>query len=111
MILLADNVMTDLIVYQTCKTSAGLNSSECDILHKNSSSEEAMKIEKLVQPHTGLLLVLKSCIEIIFPTILSLFLGPWSDKNGRKPLLLFPFTGIYKYLRKLERHYTVSKFF
>jgi PCFT/HCP family folate transporter-like MFS transporter 1/3 len=93
-ILFADNVMTDFIVFRTCKSIPDLNSSECNILHENSSSNEAIRIEKLVQPHTALLLILKSCIETIFPTIMSLFLGPWSDKNGRKPLLIFPFTGI-----------------
>ncbi|XP_011496068.1 PREDICTED: proton-coupled folate transporter-like [Ceratosolen solmsi marchali] len=93
----SDNVMTDFIVYRMCKSMSSLNNSECDILHENSSSKEAIIVEKLVQPHTGLILVLKSCIETIFPTIMSLFLGPWSDKNGRKPLLIFPFTGLILY--------------
>lgn len=97
-IFFADNVMTDLVVYQTCKSTAALNISDCDILHTNSSSERAKDIEKLVQPYTALVLILKSCIETIFPTIMSLFLGPWSDKNGRKPLLVIPFTGYIIYL-------------
>ncbi|XP_031789519.1 proton-coupled folate transporter-like isoform X1 [Nasonia vitripennis] len=89
----SDNVMSDLFVYQTCKSTAALNISDCDILHTNSSSDRAKDIEKLVQPHTTIVLIFKSCIDTIFPTIMSLFLGPWSDKNGRKPLLVIPFTG------------------
>ncbi|KAL7298255.1 hypothetical protein TKK_0009241 [Trichogramma kaykai] len=90
---ICDNVYTDLIIYQTCKTITGLNSSECDILHENSTTNRANEIEKLVQPHTGSIFILDSCIKTIFPTLMALFLGPWSDKNGRKPLLIVPFLG------------------
>lgn len=85
--------MTDMIIYKTCLVTPGLNKSECEILHKDSHSKEAMRIENIVQPHTSSVFMLQSIIQTIFPTIVSLFLGPWSDKNGRKPLLIFPFMG------------------
>lgn len=91
----AESVTSDLIVYQTCKVTEipGLNNSDCHILHDRSNSKDAMRIENLVQPYTSFIFTLQSCILTIFPTILSIFLGPWSDKYGRKPLQIFPFTG------------------
>lgn len=70
-----------------------INKTECLLLHENSSSAEALKIYEQVQPETSLILMTKSFIESIFPTFLSLFLGPWSDKNGRKPLIVAGYIG------------------
>ncbi|KAL6254886.1 hypothetical protein P5V15_014228 [Pogonomyrmex californicus] len=91
---MSGNVLTDLIVYRTCVVTMKINKTECDILHNNSSSEEALRINSIVQPYTGLILMGKSFIESIFPTILTLFLGPWSDKYGRKPILISVYIGI-----------------
>ncbi|XP_011634456.1 proton-coupled folate transporter-like isoform X2 [Pogonomyrmex barbatus] len=90
---MSGNVLTDLIVYRTCVVTMKINKTECDILHNNSSSEEALRINSIVQPYTGLILMGKSFIESIFPTILTLFLGPWSDKYGRKPILISVYIG------------------
>ncbi|KAJ8687437.1 hypothetical protein QAD02_023231 [Eretmocerus hayati] len=98
---ISDNVFTDLILYQTCKSIEAANKSQCEILHINSKSQAAIDLENLVQPHTSLMLMLRSCIETIFPTILSLFLGPWSDRNGRKPLFVFPLIGFTLYYATL----------
>lgn len=35
----------------------------------------------------------KSLVESIVPTIVTLFLGPWSDRNGRKPVIILAFAG------------------
>ncbi|XP_072761728.1 probable peptidoglycan muropeptide transporter SLC46 isoform X2 [Anoplolepis gracilipes] len=87
-------IFTDLIIYRTCLITLGINETECLILHNNSSSEEALKINTKVQPHASLILMSKSFIESIFPSLLSLFLGPWSDKYGRKPVILSGYIGI-----------------
>lgn len=34
-----------------------------------------------------------SLLESIMPAFVSLFIGPWSDKFGRRPILLTVFTG------------------
>ncbi|TMW39406.1 hypothetical protein DOY81_015514, partial [Sarcophaga bullata] len=35
----------------------------------------------------------RSLLESIIPAIVSLFIGPWSDKFGRRPIVLTTFTG------------------
>lgn len=91
-------ILTDLIVYRTCIITLGINKTECLILHNNSSSEEALRINTKVQPQASLILMSKSFIESIFPSFLSLFLGPWSDKYGRKPVILSGYIGNYIYM-------------
>lgn len=91
---MAGAVMTDMIVYRTCTVMLGVNKTECRVLHENSTSAEAHKIELLVQPHASLIVMTKSFVESILPSFLSLFLGPWSDKYGRKPVLLSGYLGI-----------------
>lgn len=38
----------------------------------------------------------RSLLESIIPAIVSLFIGPWSDKFGRRPIVLTTFTGKLK---------------
>lgn len=91
---MSGTILTDLIVYRTCIITLGINKTECLILHNNSSSEEALRINTKVQPQASLILMSKSFVESIFPSLLSLFLGPWSDKYGRKPVILSGYIGI-----------------
>ncbi|KAH0550160.1 hypothetical protein KQX54_017811 [Cotesia glomerata] len=85
---MTSNVITDLMLFQTCQQVMGENKSNCDILHTNSSSEDAKNLTKIVQPHMSYLLISRSLIKGILPALLILFLGPWSDKYGRKPLII-----------------------
>ncbi|XP_076278681.1 putative peptidoglycan muropeptide transporter SLC46 [Lasioglossum baleicum] len=85
------NILTDLIMYRVCSITLGINKSECLHLHESNSSAI---IYAKVQPIASEILMVKTFIESIFPTFLSLFLGPWSDKHGRKPILIFGYVGI-----------------
>jgi PCFT/HCP family folate transporter-like MFS transporter 1/3 len=93
MSLFVGTILTDMIVYRTCTVMLGINKTECQILHTNSNSVEAHRIDSLVQPRASLILMSKSFVESIFPSFLSLFLGPWSDKYGRKPVILSGYIG------------------
>lgn len=84
----AGTILIDLIVYRTCVSTLKLNDTECSILHSNSSSEEALRINSMAQPYAALIIMSKSFMESISPSFLLLFLGPWSDKYGRKPVML-----------------------
>ncbi|XP_076753612.1 putative peptidoglycan muropeptide transporter SLC46 isoform X3 [Xylocopa sonorina] len=55
---------------------------------------KALKVDKQVQPKASLILMTKSIIESIVPALLSLFLGPWSDIYGRKPIMLSGYIGL-----------------
>ncbi|KAK9297172.1 hypothetical protein QLX08_009040 [Tetragonisca angustula] len=91
---ITSNVLTDLIVYRTCSITLSINKTECSLLHDNSSSAEALKIDAQVQPKASLILMTRSIIESIVPALLSLFLGPWSDIYGRKSIMLSGYIGI-----------------
>ncbi|CAD6234912.1 GSCOCG00007759001-RA-CDS [Cotesia congregata] len=82
------NVLVDLIVFQTCRQVMKENMTSCDILHTNSSSEEARALQKIIQPYASNIIMCTSIMRSIFPAMLILFFGPWSDKYGRKPLIL-----------------------
>lgn len=86
-------VLADLTAYRTCTIVLGINQTECSIIHQNGSSKEALRIDALVQPQVSLMSVSKSLIQSLLPAFLSFFVGPWSDKYGRKPLLLAGYVG------------------
>ncbi|KAK2580079.1 hypothetical protein KPH14_012362 [Odynerus spinipes] len=86
-------ILADITVYRTCTTLLGINQTECSILHQNGSSKEALRIDALVQPQVSLMSMSKSLIQSLLPAFLSFFVGPWSDKYGRKPLLLAGYIG------------------
>ena len=49
--------------------------------------------EKAVQKEVASLNMYFNILTAIPAVIVSLFLGPWSDVNGRKPLIIFPQIG------------------
>ena len=87
--------MLDMIEYQTCKKLLYKKSLNCDILHDENGDNnfETMNLQEIIQPYSGVILILQSCIETIYPTILSFYIGPWSDKFGRKPILHYALIG------------------
>lgn len=46
-----------------------------------------------MQKAVTLIVMVRMTIEAIVPTILSLFIGVWSDTHGRKPLVVWPLFG------------------
>lgn len=85
-------VIQNLYLEKTCYINFQLNSSECTAQHNHTSetgSEHATEIQKYVSN----LNIYGSLIENIPSVILVLFLGPWSEKNGRKPPMLAPLVG------------------
>ncbi|CAL7951802.1 unnamed protein product [Xylocopa violacea] len=91
---ISSNILTDLIVYRTCTITLGINKTECLLLHETNNSAETLKVDTQVQPKASLILMTKIVIESIIPALLSLFLGPWSDIYGRKPIMLSGYIGI-----------------
>ncbi|XP_017026990.1 probable peptidoglycan muropeptide transporter SLC46 [Drosophila kikkawai] len=91
---LTDAVYQNQILYQTCVTVLEYNATECEpFLGTNRASDEVKKIEGQVQEYASTITMVSSILESTVPAIVSLFLGPWSDKFGRRPILLSTFTG------------------
>ncbi|XP_060858447.1 probable peptidoglycan muropeptide transporter SLC46 [Metopolophium dirhodum] len=50
--------------------------------------------QEIVQPAVADLQMIKNLIETLVPCVTALFLGPWSDLNGRLPLFLAAISGM-----------------
>lgn len=90
--MLSGSVYTNLIIYRTCYLSLGYNKTECALLGTvyNNDTE---KLEKLVEPEAAVINMVRSTIESLLSVLLCLFIGPWSDKFGRKPFLILNLIG------------------
>ncbi|XP_018576193.1 proton-coupled folate transporter isoform X2 [Anoplophora glabripennis] len=90
--MLSGSVYTNLIIYRTCYLSLGYNKTECALLGTvyNNDTE---KLEKLVEPDAAVVNMVRSTIESLFSVLLCFFVGPWSDKFGRKPVIILNLIG------------------
>ncbi|XP_072387197.1 probable peptidoglycan muropeptide transporter SLC46 isoform X1 [Diabrotica undecimpunctata] len=91
--LLTSSVVTNLIIYRTCYITLGYNKSDCSQLG-NKDNNVTHHYEKIVQPYADVVLMVKSLLDLLLPTFICLMAGSWSDKHGRKPVLLVTLGGI-----------------
>ncbi|KAI4466618.1 MFS transporter [Holotrichia oblita] len=84
---------TNFIIYRTCYTVLDFNQSACEKLGTKDTDEVTQDIEKKVQPYANIITMTQSALTLIVPSILCLFIGPWSDRNGRKPIMIFTILG------------------
>ncbi|GFG36707.1 hypothetical protein Cfor_09425 [Coptotermes formosanus] len=90
---LSSAVITQLFLVRYCQAMFPLNATKCDMLVYKIDTQEARELEAVLEPHVTILQMYKTVIEACIPVILSLFVGPWSDHHGRKPLILWPMFG------------------
>uniref|UniRef100_A0A1A9WMU3 Major facilitator superfamily (MFS) profile domain-containing protein n=1 Tax=Glossina brevipalpis TaxID=37001 RepID=A0A1A9WMU3_9MUSC len=91
---LSGAVFQNILLYQTCVYVYKYNNSDCQpLLGVERESREVQHIETEIQPYVAKILMAISLLESIIPAIVSLFIGPWSDKYGRRPILLTTFSG------------------
>lgn len=91
-------MLQDQLVFQVCMYNLGNDRSACLALSSENKSEELETLETEAQPYVSKLLMYRVILVTIIPGILSLFAGPWSDKYGRRPILMsaiFGFTITY----------------
>ncbi|XP_050327062.1 proton-coupled folate transporter-like [Bactrocera neohumeralis] len=94
--LLAGAVMLNQELYQTCVAVYHYNESDCEPLRGIiPKTAEAQIIEKSIQPYVAKIAMTSSILNNVWPGILILFVGPWSDKFGRRPVLLATFTAAF----------------
>ncbi|KAG5672742.1 hypothetical protein PVAND_002842 [Polypedilum vanderplanki] len=89
---LISTLLTNQMLKQAC-LQFNYNTSVCDNLNQNESDSTSKEIEKEVQPYIANINMVTSIIHTVIPAILSLFLGPFSDTYGRKPILNSTFMG------------------
>lgn len=82
---LSGTIWTNQIIYQSCTVQFGYDREECALLGTHNASKN---IETIVQPYAANILMTRQLIESIVPAVLSLFIGPWSDRFGRRPVIL-----------------------
>lgn len=79
----------------TCVTIFNFSKSDCLELPTYNKTEEIKRIDDVVQPYVAKLLMWKMLMDAIIPAIFSLFVGPWSDKFGRKTVINSTFSGLF----------------
>lgn len=82
---ITDPVVVNLLLTKVCQATNV--SSDCFNL-------SASAVETL-QPMVADIQMFRTLLECAFPAFLSFFLGPWSDVNGRKPIILCSVFGIF----------------
>lgn len=86
---LAHAIVQNQMLKQQCLIT-GYNSTICADLSANNFTQEIEKeVQKKVADVTSSITMLNS----FFPPIYSLFLGAWSDRFGRKPIMMMSFIG------------------
>lgn len=83
---LSDSVTVNLLEAQVCNVVLKYGA-------KNCTEPISEFVEDKVQPVTANINMIKQMIEAFIPALLSLFIGPWSDENGRRPFLLLSLAG------------------
>ncbi|XP_063830583.1 probable peptidoglycan muropeptide transporter SLC46 [Ostrinia nubilalis] len=87
--------ISNLIMHRTCVHELNRTASECQHFlspEMTSTPEELsqrQELEREVQEYANKVMTAKSVLESAGPAVLSLFVGAWSDKHGRKPLIVW----------------------
>ncbi|XP_057653827.1 proton-coupled folate transporter-like isoform X2 [Diorhabda carinulata] len=82
------SVFVNLTMYKTCYTLMGYPEVNCSRLGRY-TDEETEKLEGIVQPLASYVTTITEMVPNSVPFILSLIIGSWSDKYGRKPAMMF----------------------
>ncbi|KRT79364.1 membrane transporter [Oryctes borbonicus] len=85
--MVSDSVNTNFIIYRTCYVTLDFEESACAKLGTSNPDNDTQALEKTVEPYANVVMMTQSLLTQIFPAFLCLFIGPWSDKRGRKPVL------------------------
>uniref|UniRef100_A0A1Y1KHM0 Major facilitator superfamily (MFS) profile domain-containing protein n=1 Tax=Photinus pyralis TaxID=7054 RepID=A0A1Y1KHM0_PHOPY len=92
-VMFENTISTHLVLYKTCYVTLGFNATDCAMLGTGHESNETALLETMVQPYAAILLMGQSFIHAFIQPVFCFFLSSWSDKYGRKPILLSSFIG------------------
>lgn len=83
----------NLILDRACRVNNGFAAEVCDDIKNNVNKGNYTEEEKAIQNVVANVQIYKSLLVNACPMLYVLFLGPWSDKYGRKVPLLLPTFG------------------
>jgi len=86
-------VVQNLFLQKTCRVNFHLNASAC-APHNHTTTTTLHHDDDDIQRYVTNLSMCASLIENIPSVLIVLFLGPWSDRNGRKLSMMFPLIGL-----------------
>ncbi|ENN78722.1 hypothetical protein HUJ04_002793 [Dendroctonus ponderosae] len=90
--MLTVSVNSNLLIYRTCYVLLHHNQSNCAKLgFVNDNATETL--EKLVEPTATYIQLVRTIVESAFGSVLCLVVAPWSDRFGRKPVIVVAFVG------------------
>ncbi|CAG9795787.1 unnamed protein product [Diatraea saccharalis] len=88
---------SNLLMYRTCVHPLGHSVNDCQSFLAPESYNHTQELENEVQRYVTSVWTAKSLLESLVPAFMSLFITVWSDKHGRKPILLWPLLGKLKF--------------
>lgn len=86
-------VITNHMTYRACRAELGESEEVCRRLERKDDGLDSKDLETKVQPFVAHYLMVKVIIEALIPAVMSLFVGAWSDKHGRKKVILLAYSG------------------
>ncbi|XP_014208805.1 solute carrier family 46 member 3-like [Copidosoma floridanum] len=91
---LASLATQNLNLEKACKVNLGYPSGVCDALSARNVTANLEAEETAVQQLVAGMQTWKTAVQSFFPSILIVFAGAWSDRNGlRKPCMMLPIVG------------------
>lgn len=85
--------MTNLVYYRTCYNILGYDESLCNELGKSTDRQDIKDLEKKVQKSANIIVMVLEMPPALIPVLINVFAGAWSDRYGRKPVLLTVIAG------------------
>ncbi|KAI5642981.1 major facilitator superfamily domain-containing protein [Phthorimaea operculella] len=86
--------VNNLIMYRTCIHVKDFGEEICSGFLDPDKSNVTQEVESEVQQYMNVILGVKVVLESFGPAFLSFFLGAWSDRHGRKPLVVWALFGL-----------------
>lgn len=101
-------MITNHITYRACRSELGESEEICRQLERKEDGLNSKDLETRVQPFVATYTSYKVICESLIPALMSLFVGAWSDKHGRKKVIFIAYSGsindfqfLYIYMTKL----------
>lgn len=86
-------MITNHITYRACRSELGESEEICRQLERKEDGLNSKDLETRVQPFVATYTSYKVICESLIPALMSLFVGAWSDKHGRKKVIFIAYSG------------------